>query len=192
MLKNVSRLIVAATVCGFLAGVPLASAQTADHLKCVKVKDLRGQTNIHYTLTLTPTQTPFTTEVGCQVQSAARKICYPVAKSAVTPPPFQTGAGAPVGTFVCYNMRCPKEINVTTNVTDQLGGTGPVLVKQHAGKRELCVPSGAPAPTTTSSSAVVTTTSTSSSAVVTTTSTTVSASPSFAFDSDLYFGSGLL
>ncbi len=181
MIRNVTRLVVAVAVCAFVGGGPSrASAQVADHLKCYKVKDLRAQTNIHFTLTLTPTMPPFTVETGCQVQSAARNVCIPVVKSSVSPPPFPAPAGAPAQVYTCYNMRCPREQNVNFNIQDQIGGSGSLLVKRRSGKRQLCVPT-APAATTTTT------------VVTTTTSTTVpSASPSFVFDSDMYFGSGLL
>src|SRR5215510_7486705 len=89
-------------VLGSAVGVAsTVSAQVADHLKCYKVKDLRGQTNVHYTLTLTPSLgAPFTVETGCQVQAAARNLCVPVVKSAVTPAPFPVGPGAAAQTYV--------------------------------------------------------------------------------------------
>ena len=122
-------------------GPSLASAQVLDHLKCFRMKDQRGQTNIHYTLTLTPAAgSPFTTETGCTVRSRARTICVPVAKSAISPSPLPTPAGPPAEVHVCYDARCPREQDVTVNVLDQLGGTGPVLVRQHAQRRQLCVP----------------------------------------------------
>jgi len=132
-----------------------ASPGASDHLKCFRVQDLRGQTNIHYTLDLTPAPGGlFTLESGCRVQSAARNLCIPVSKTIVSSSGGARAVVAPgAQTYVCYNMRCPRETNVTVDLSDQLGGSGTLLVQQHSGKRQLCVPSvGAPSTTSTTTS----------------------------------------
>jgi hypothetical protein len=139
--------LLAVALSGVVTTTP-ARSQVADHLKCFNVSDQRAQTNLRYTLDLTPGVAGLSVEHGCTVQSTARTLCVGVAKSDVSPVPFPTSPGLPAQALVCYRMRCPRDVNITFPLADQLGGSGPVLVKERTRKRDLCVPAN-PSPTTT-------------------------------------------
>jgi len=134
------------------AGVRVAGAQTLDHLKCFRVKDERASSNVRYEFDLTPLPTsPFAVERRCTAKAKARSICIPVAKTSVSPAPFPAPVGAPASVTVCYTARCPRETDLTFDVVDQIGGSGPLLVKSRTQRRDVCVPavSGTGSTTTT-------------------------------------------
>jgi hypothetical protein len=125
-----------------------APAQTFDHLKCYRVKDLRAQANVDYTVDLaTRLGMPFGPET-CRLESRARQLCVDTTKSNVSPPPPGAPSGASAQVYVCYTMRCTREADITIEATDQLGGSGLLQVKRHSAKRILCAPAVTPTTTT--------------------------------------------
>src|SRR2546427_12138023 len=80
-----------------------ASAQTADHLKCYKVKDSTAKK--FYTANLTG----LAPETGCRIKVPAQTLCVATTKTAVSPaPPGGVPNGTNAGLFVCYKIKCPR------------------------------------------------------------------------------------
>jgi hypothetical protein len=144
------RTFVVVTSALLIAAIRTGNAETPDHLKCFGVRDQRAQSNVRFDFTLTPQAgSPFPVEQHCTAKSRARSICIPVAKTSISPTPFPAPGGTPAGFTVCYAAKCPKETDVTFGVTDQIGGTGPLLAKERSQQRDLCVPAVTGSPTTT-------------------------------------------
>jgi len=94
--------VLAAGVClALVAGS--ARAQTANHLKCYKVRDSAAK--VLYTANLTG----LTPEPGCRIKVPAKMLCVASTKTAVSPtPPGGGPTGTNAGLFVCYKVKCPR------------------------------------------------------------------------------------
>ena len=94
-----------------------AHAQPFDHLECYKIKDpLKAK----YTANLTPEQTQFLAQTGCQIKAPAKTFCIDVDKSNVQPtPPLNVGGGN-TRDYLCYVLKCPKN-EMQVPVRDQFG-----------------------------------------------------------------------
>jgi hypothetical protein len=156
------------------------AGQTADHLKCYKIKD--AQAKQKYTADVAG----LVPEVGCLVSVPGKLLCVAATKTAVSPAPPGGGATSAAGRFVCYKLKCPKATLPPLAVSDQFGARN----VQPSTPKMLCAPvelpttttstttSTATSPTATSTSTTTTTptTSTTTSTTVTTTTTTTTTS----------------
>lgn len=150
------RLLPCVLVCGiaFLAA-PAHAQLFFDHLKCYKLVIKKGQwtANGHALdpLTLTPLQIPpFAQEQGCVLlpkrSPKPKELCIPVDKQ-----PRQNPTGVYLtDDYLCYQMRCPAEVDTPVDLFSQFGSGRPT-VKRAAAFRRLCVPAkkGTPEPTPT-------------------------------------------
>jgi hypothetical protein len=139
--RLVPSLLVAVAV---LALAGRAAAQPYDHLECYKIKDLQPKKK--YTATLTPQQTQFLTQTGCQLKVPAKLLCINVEKSNVVPAPPLALNGADTRDFLCYNLKCPK-LDLPFAFEDQFGSRNITVKKPH----QLCAPArevGDPGPAT--------------------------------------------
>src|SRR3989442_13446163 len=105
--------VLAAGAClALLAG--RARAQTADHLKCYKVRDSTPATR--YTANLTG----LAPENGCVTTVPAKLLCVATTKPNVSPtPPGGGPSGTNAGLFVCYKIKCPRGSVPGVSVRDQ-------------------------------------------------------------------------
>ena len=114
--KAVSVLAAGACLALFAGG---ARAQTADHLKCYKVRD--SAPRIRYTANLTG----LAPESGCVIKVPAKLLCVATTKTAVTPtPPGGVPSGPNAGLFVCYKVKCPRGAVPAVSVKDQFATHG--------------------------------------------------------------------
>jgi hypothetical protein len=144
-----------------LTCVAPGGAQTADHLKCFKVKD--PQMKALYTADLSG----LTADSGCVIKVPAQMACVPSSKTNVQPtPPGGGGTGSTNG-FFCYKAKCPKVVLPVLAGSDQFGDR---TVTPRVAKL-LCAPMAGP-PTTSSSTIMPTTTSTITPTTTTSSSTT--------------------
>ena len=99
------------------------NAQTADHLKCYKIKDpvkLAGVVDL--------SSPQFGPENGCII-SKAKFFCVPATKAAVSAIDKATGrpitplpvTGPDPGDRICYKLKCPEPFPADQQVTDQFG-----------------------------------------------------------------------
>jgi hypothetical protein len=141
-------LVLATALASFPLIADVAVAQTADHLKCYRVKD--PQQKATYTADLGG----LTAEPGCLIKVPARFTCVPSTKSNVSPAP---PGGGPTGTpngFNCYVVKCPKTTLPTLPTQDQFGAR---TVTPRAA-RMLCAPFAAPTTSTTGTTSTTSTT----------------------------------
>jgi len=128
-----------------LATSGVAGAQPYDHLKCFNIKDLQPKQK--YTADLTPEQTQFLAQTGCELKVPAKQFCVDVDKSNVVPAPPNAIGGQNTRDFLCYQLKCPKLAEFEVAVEDQFG-TRNIKVKK---SQRLCVPArkvGFPDPAT--------------------------------------------
>jgi hypothetical protein len=160
-----------------LSGPPAPLTAPLDHYKCYRVKGAQFK------------QSGITVDDQFGTHSVNIKkpyrLCNPVSKNGGQ---IQN----PNNHLMCYKIRNGGAPTVgTVFTTDQFTQATYDL----HGTREFCVPALKTIVATTSTTIAVTTstlaTTSTTTQVSTTTSSTVSASPSFAFDSEMYFGSGL-
>lgn len=178
-------LVLAAGVWVHQAGAQVSSA---DHLRCYVARDARNNRN--YSVDLAPSMGQFAASNGCRIKAQARQLCIGTTKTNVTPTPFPDQGGSATGAFLCYNVRCPRQADVTLTVNDQLGGTRQVTARGRGGR--LCTPVDSSPTTTivpttstsTSTTLVSTTTTLATTTTVASTTTTTLGSPSPAFLSD--------
>ena len=155
-----------------------AHAQT-DHLQCFKVKDTSHKAS--YTTAVggvAPAQ-------GCAIKVPAKIMCVPTAAPQTSPtPPIRTRNAANASAFLCYKVRCRRNVLGAITVTDEFGKR---IVKARR-SRLLCTPlsetssdigSNPPTTTTTTPSSGNATTSSTGNRTSTTfhTSTTVGGGP---------------
>jgi hypothetical protein len=114
----------------------------SDHLKCYKIKDSLQKTA--YTADLGG----LAPEPGCRIKVPAKMLCIETAKENVQPPPpGGGGGGSPAGTFVCYQVKCPKAALPSVDIADQFGTRAAVP----SAPKLLCAPTATTSTTTTSS-----------------------------------------
>jgi hypothetical protein len=127
----------ACLVAAILAGSS-ASAQTADHLECYKVRDsLRAI----YTADLAG----LVPEPGCIITAPGKFVCVASTTTNVSPvPPGGGGTGTP-NRFLCYRAKCPHSALPAVDATDQFGTrtVTPLVSKM------LCAPLQSTTPPTT-------------------------------------------
>lgn len=129
-----------------LAWTTAAGAQPFDHLKCYKIKDLAPK--VKYTVDLSPEQTQFLAQSGCELKVPAKLFCIDTEKSNVAPAPPLVLNGQNTRDFLCYNLKCPALAELALNVEDQFG-TRSIKVKKKP--FQLCAPArmvGDPDPAT--------------------------------------------
>jgi hypothetical protein len=105
---------------GATAGAQIVS--NFDHLKCYKLKDFAKKAS--YSVDLLPEQRPpFNFEQGCKLKVPAKLFCIDVDKVNVQPPPPPPGAppGPKAHDYLCYAVKCPKQVLPQLVVTDQFG-----------------------------------------------------------------------
>jgi hypothetical protein len=106
-----------------LAGAGAAGAQgtpSFDHLKCYKLKDFAPKKA--YAVDLIPDQDPpFSVEQGCKIMVPAKLFCIDVIKQNVQPPPPGTVSGTNARDYLCYKVKCPKQVLPIVTVEDQFG-----------------------------------------------------------------------
>lgn len=136
-----SKIVIHGFLVLLVASVPRAFAQPVpDHLECYKIKD--PQARMAYTADLEG----LTPETGCRVKVPAKIVCVPTPKTVTSsPPPPGGGATGVPNTFLCYSVKCPKNIPPTFDVQDQFGSRT-VVPRQ---SKLLCAPAVRPEPTTT-------------------------------------------
>lgn len=162
--KAIRLLVVAATAAGLVCAAVPAGAQNLlhDHLKCYKIADP------HRYLAradLTPLQTQFPAEPGCQIRVHSLEFCIPVNKDRIPGDPNdprEAPSADVVGQdltndFLCYRLRCPMttaQPPASLKVSDQFG------TRDIVGWRpmHLCVPAikGEPPTTTTTTTTMPT------------------------------------
>jgi hypothetical protein len=98
-----------------------AYAQTDDHLKCFKIKDVA--TFKSATADLVPAQPQIPGE-NCTIKGKGAQLCVPVDKANVAIEegtlqdfPTQTLQDAQL----CYKVKCPSKVTVPVQVSDQFG-----------------------------------------------------------------------
>jgi hypothetical protein len=101
-----------------LATACVASAQTFDHLECYKIKDFQPKKK--YTANLTPEQTQFLAQTGCEIKVPAKHLCIDVEKTNVVPAPPNVIGGQTTRNYLCYKLKCPKQ-EFPIQVEDQFG-----------------------------------------------------------------------
>jgi len=104
-----------------LAMASVAGAQTTDHLKCYKIKDVAQFKSA--TADLTPSQVQFVTE-NCSLKGKGAQLCVPADKSGVvieggTILNFPTDAANDAQ--LCYKIKCPNTATLSVQVSDQFG-----------------------------------------------------------------------
>jgi hypothetical protein len=127
-----------------LASAGRAHAQPFDHLECYKIKDFAPKVKYH--ADLTPEQTQFLAQTGCELKVPAKLFCVNTEKSNVVPAPPLALNGQDTRDFLCYNVKCPK-LNLNLAVEDQFG-TRNITAKKPF---QLCAPArqvGDPDPAT--------------------------------------------
>jgi len=116
-----------------------ADAQVFDHLKCSKVAD--SQPKAKYQADLNG---PLF-DAGCVIKVPGVLFCAPTIKQNVTPPPPASGNGPSLQSMLCYKVKCPKGVPLTTDWSDQFG-TRTVSV---SAPKLLCAPALVSTTTTT-------------------------------------------
>ena len=115
-----TKLLLAAAAGVFLlAGAPTpASAQNPNHLKCYKIRDGVPAPPVRYTMNLQG----LTAEPGCLIRARAQLLCVQTTKTAVSPTPPGGGPNpASAGRFLCYKVKCARQLLPGVPVTDQFG-----------------------------------------------------------------------
>jgi hypothetical protein len=138
------RLVRTLLVVVVLAFAGRAHAQPFDHLECYKIKDFAPKVKYH--ADLTPEQTQFLGQTGCELKVPAKLFCVNTEKSNVVPAPPLALNGQDTRDFLCYNLKCPK-LNLNLAVEDQFG-TRNITAKKPF---QLCAPArqvGDPDPAT--------------------------------------------
>jgi hypothetical protein len=103
---------------GFVA---LAGAQTTDHLKCYKIKDVGAFKSA--TADLSPLQPEFPSQ-NCSLKGKAAELCVPADKDNVV---IVAGvvqnfpAQAVTDAQLCYKIKCPANTVAPLEVSDQFG-----------------------------------------------------------------------
>jgi hypothetical protein len=104
------------------AGPDNGPALGSDHLKCFKVKDELAPKTV-LTADVDPQQNPPFRDENCRIELPASHFCIDVAKSNVLdrndqPWPTLPITGPATGDFLCYRMRCDREV-VDVETADQ-------------------------------------------------------------------------
>src|SRR2546427_7927294 len=97
----------------------MAHAQTADHLKCYKVKP---DTKVKGLVDLLPEREGLLPERDCKVVGPTL-FCVAVEKTnvRVEPPPPGAPAGPQASERLCYKLKCPKPFPSPVVASDQFG-----------------------------------------------------------------------
>src|SRR5204862_8135537 len=114
---RVRHLCLANVLLALVSPVPAVFAQgSLDHLLCRRVTD---SLRVDATADLLASQ-PAYTALGCRI-SRTSKLCVPVSKTNVSPPPPSAIAGPTLdGAYICYHLKC--RVSSTTDVlADQFG-----------------------------------------------------------------------
>ncbi len=118
---------------GVLAFAVPAAAQPYDHLECYKIKDLAPKVKYH--ADLTPEQTQFLAQTGCEIKVPGKTLCVQAEKANVVPAPPLSVNGQDARNYICYNLKCPK-LNITYGAEDQFGARNLTVKKPF----QLCAP----------------------------------------------------
>ena len=115
------RMLAAAALLLVCAFVGDADAQTTDHLKCYKIKDVGAFKSA--TADLAPLRVEFPTE-NCSLKGKAAQLCVPMDKDNVV---IVDGvvenfpAQAVTDAQLCYKIKCPTATIAPLEVSDQFG-----------------------------------------------------------------------
>jgi len=93
-----------------------ATAQPADPLACYHVRLRAPKTKYEITLA------NGAGSVRCTVKAQPKVACLATAEIAASPTPPGGGSPADAGSFLCYQLRCPKPLPPDTTLTDEFGG----------------------------------------------------------------------
>ena len=121
MKRNRRLAALAAATCSLAIFAGAAAAQTADHLKCFKIKDLAQFKSA--TADLIPSNPNFAGQ-NCSLKGKGAQLCVPADKANVV---IEEGTDSPFPTQVlqnsqlCYKVKCPTALAGNLNVTDQFG-----------------------------------------------------------------------
>src|SRR5262245_17735200 len=105
----------ASVLLGCLLRGGTGDAAVRDHLACFKIKDpLAGAS---YTADLDA----LAVEEGCTIRVPAKVACVASSKTNVTPTPPGGVGNAVLDPFVCYKVKCAKQIHPGVAAPDQFG-----------------------------------------------------------------------
>jgi hypothetical protein len=131
-----------------------ASGQTADHLKCYKVKDPQAKATYTADLEL-PDGAEGIVEPGCTIKVPALMACVAAIKANISPTPPGSGGAGTSNSFLCYKVKCPKVVPPALTGSDQFGSR---TLQGKTGSKLVCAPLTGPSTTTTSTSTTTSTT----------------------------------
>jgi hypothetical protein len=121
MERNRCLAVLAAATCSLAIFANVAAAQTADHLKCFKIKDIAQFKSA--TADLVPANVSFPGQ-NCSLKGKGAQLCVPADKANVvveegTDNPFPNQALA--NAQLCYKVKCATTLAANLSVTDQFG-----------------------------------------------------------------------
>ena len=136
MERNRRLAVVAAATLTLAMFASAAVAQTADHLKCYKIKDIAQFKDA--TADLLPSNPSFPGQ-NCTLKGKGAQLCVPADKDNVvveagTDNDF--GSQALANAQLCYKLKCDTSIAANIEVTDQFGNRTVALGKT----TKLCGP----------------------------------------------------
>jgi hypothetical protein len=121
MLRLRYRLLLAAAACACIIGAA-RPARAGDHLNCYKAREIEGPGRLLRSADLASTLLPpLATAAGCLIKGPSKLVCAPVEKQNVNPPAPGGGPNGPTTVFVCYKVRCPRQLPQGLTVKDQFG-----------------------------------------------------------------------